>query len=219
MGRMAVEVVAEHRTTARDCADHPARLRPDANAALRQQCRSMAPLCRRHLAHETQRRECGVQKLCHWDRPWMPASGAYAMLACPSAAYRPGSRETVRTCPQSARDPAPPGAEPGTVLDADRRHAERRLALRERTRDAEAVRELLRLVHVEQIDLSQVKRVDFEIISYLKEVASGPVPQPAPRGAQPAQRAGAVGRRRTCGGRRAPSDDCRLAAGDADEPR
>jgi transcriptional regulator with XRE-family HTH domain len=31
------------------------------------------------------------------------------------------------------------------------------------------VRELLRLVHVEQIDLSQVKRVDFEIINYLKE--------------------------------------------------
>ena len=31
------------------------------------------------------------------------------------------------------------------------------------------VRELLRLVHVEQIDLSQVKRVDFEIIGYLKE--------------------------------------------------
>ena len=30
------------------------------------------------------------------------------------------------------------------------------------------VRELLRLVHVEQIDHSQVKRVDFEIISYLK---------------------------------------------------
>ena len=30
------------------------------------------------------------------------------------------------------------------------------------------VRELLRLVQVEQIDLSQVKRVDFEIISYLK---------------------------------------------------
>src|SRR4029453_18399892 len=30
------------------------------------------------------------------------------------------------------------------------------------------LRELLRLVHVEQIDLSQVKRVDFEIISYLK---------------------------------------------------
>jgi len=31
------------------------------------------------------------------------------------------------------------------------------------------VRELLRLVHVEQIDLSQIKRVDFEIINYLKE--------------------------------------------------
>jgi transcriptional regulator with XRE-family HTH domain len=31
------------------------------------------------------------------------------------------------------------------------------------------VRELLRLVHVEQGDLSQVKRVDFEIINYLKE--------------------------------------------------
>lgn len=30
------------------------------------------------------------------------------------------------------------------------------------------VRELLRLVHVEQIDLSQVKREDFEVISYLK---------------------------------------------------
>ena len=31
------------------------------------------------------------------------------------------------------------------------------------------VKELLRLVHVEQIDLSQVKRIDFEIINYLKE--------------------------------------------------
>ena len=31
------------------------------------------------------------------------------------------------------------------------------------------VRELLRLVHVEQIDLSEVKRVDFEIIKYLKD--------------------------------------------------
>jgi transcriptional regulator with XRE-family HTH domain len=30
------------------------------------------------------------------------------------------------------------------------------------------VRELLRLVHVEQVDLSQVKRVDFEIIAHLK---------------------------------------------------
>jgi transcriptional regulator with XRE-family HTH domain len=31
------------------------------------------------------------------------------------------------------------------------------------------VRELLRLVHVEQIDLTEVKRIDFEIIRYLKE--------------------------------------------------
>src|SRR6266498_5845701 len=31
------------------------------------------------------------------------------------------------------------------------------------------VRDLLRLVHVEQVDLSQVRRVDFEIINYLKE--------------------------------------------------
>lgn len=31
------------------------------------------------------------------------------------------------------------------------------------------VRELLRLVHVEQIDLSRVKREDFEVIEYLKE--------------------------------------------------
>ena len=31
------------------------------------------------------------------------------------------------------------------------------------------VRELLRLVHVEQIDLSQVKRIDFEIISYSRK--------------------------------------------------
>ena len=31
------------------------------------------------------------------------------------------------------------------------------------------VKELLRLVYVEQLDLSQVKRVDFEIIGYLKE--------------------------------------------------
>lgn len=30
------------------------------------------------------------------------------------------------------------------------------------------VRELLRLVHVEQIDLSQVKKEDFEIIAHLK---------------------------------------------------
>ena len=31
------------------------------------------------------------------------------------------------------------------------------------------VRELLRLVHIEQIDLTKVKREDFEIIEYLKE--------------------------------------------------
>ena len=31
------------------------------------------------------------------------------------------------------------------------------------------VRELLRLVHVEQIDLSEVKRIDFEVIRYLKD--------------------------------------------------
>ncbi|HJV05854.1 MAG TPA: helix-turn-helix domain-containing protein [Chromobacteriaceae bacterium] len=31
------------------------------------------------------------------------------------------------------------------------------------------VRELLRLVHVEQVDLSQVRREDFEIVEYLKE--------------------------------------------------
>ena len=31
------------------------------------------------------------------------------------------------------------------------------------------VRELLRLVHVEQIDLTEVKRIDFEIIRYLKD--------------------------------------------------
>jgi len=30
------------------------------------------------------------------------------------------------------------------------------------------VRELLRLVHVEQIDLSRVRRQDFEILAYLK---------------------------------------------------
>jgi transcriptional regulator with XRE-family HTH domain len=44
------------------------------------------------------------------------------------------------------------------------------------------VRELLRLVHVEQIDLSQVKRVDFEIISYLKN-SRGPLQEPAASGA------------------------------------
>lgn len=31
------------------------------------------------------------------------------------------------------------------------------------------VRELLRLVHVEQVDLSKVRRDDFEIITHLKE--------------------------------------------------
>lgn len=31
------------------------------------------------------------------------------------------------------------------------------------------VRELLRLVHIEQIDLAKVKREDFEIVEYLKE--------------------------------------------------
>ncbi|MDH0342089.1 helix-turn-helix domain-containing protein [Chromobacterium haemolyticum] len=31
------------------------------------------------------------------------------------------------------------------------------------------VRELLRLVHVEQVDLSKVRRDDFEIINHLKE--------------------------------------------------
>ncbi len=59
------------------------------------------------------------------------------------------------------------------------------------------VRELLRLVHVEQIDLSQVKRVDFEIISYLKtshpdlyrtlrRAVKGRQPESAPGNAEPA---------------------------------
>ena len=56
------------------------------------------------------------------------------------------------------------------------------------------VRELLRLVHVEQIDLSQVKRVDFEIISYLKIVASGSVSEAAARGQEPASGSSATRR-------------------------
>ena len=59
------------------------------------------------------------------------------------------------------------------------------------------VSELLRLVHVEQIDLSQVKRVDFEIISYLKlshpdlyrtlrRAVKGRQPEPAPASAEAA---------------------------------
>lgn len=32
------------------------------------------------------------------------------------------------------------------------------------------VRELLRLVHIEQIDLSKINREDFEVIGYLKEM-------------------------------------------------
>jgi hypothetical protein len=39
----------------------------------------------------------------------------------------------------------------------------------ERPRHAKAGEGTARLVHVEQLDLSQVKRVDFEIIIYLKE--------------------------------------------------
>jgi hypothetical protein len=31
------------------------------------------------------------------------------------------------------------------------------------------VRELLRLVHVEQLDLTRVKKEDFEVISFMKE--------------------------------------------------
>ena len=59
------------------------------------------------------------------------------------------------------------------------------------------VSELLRLVHVEQIDLSQVKRVDFEIISYLKtshpdlyrtlrRAVKGRQPESVPASAEPA---------------------------------
>ena len=55
------------------------------------------------------------------------------------------------------------------------------------------VRELLRLVHVEQIDLSQVKRVDFEIISYLKDVASRSLSNAAPRREGPHPDADAAG--------------------------
>lgn len=63
------------------------------------------------------------------------------------------------------------------------------------------VRELLRLVHVEQVDLSQVKRVDFEIINYLKTshpdlyrtlrraVKGHPQPD-APRGTEPGSEPG-----------------------------
>ena len=65
------------------------------------------------------------------------------------------------------------------------------------------VRELLRLVHVEQIDLSQVKRVDFEIISYLKSshpdlyrtlrrAVKGQPQQSGPRPAEPTPEQGAL---------------------------
>src|SRR5262245_9859182 len=47
-------------------------------------------------------------------------------------------RETLRPRPQSSRNPAPARAQPGAVLDPDRRDAKRRLSLRERARDAEA---------------------------------------------------------------------------------
>ena len=54
------------------------------------------------------------------------------------------------------------------------------------------VRELLRLVHVEQIDLSKVRREDFEIVEYLKETHP-PVQEPAQSGSH---QAGSPGRQR-----------------------
>ncbi|OGA18667.1 MAG: transcriptional regulator [Betaproteobacteria bacterium RIFCSPLOWO2_12_FULL_63_13] len=52
------------------------------------------------------------------------------------------------------------------------------------------VRELLRLVHVEQVDLSQVRREDFEVLDYLKN-AHPDLHQSLKRAARAWQRKGA----------------------------
>jgi len=58
--------------------------------------------------------------------------------------------------------------EPAGILDHDRRHAKRRLAYESGRSMPKPVRHLLRLVHVERIDLSRVKKEDFEIIDHIK---------------------------------------------------
>jgi len=101
---------------------------------------------------------------------------AYAIgMGNPAASWRArtGNRsgkthETLRSCTQSARDPAPSGLNQEqfwTQIGVTQSGGSRYESGREMPKP---VRELLRLVHVEQVDLSQVKRVDFEIISYLK---------------------------------------------------
>ena len=58
------------------------------------------------------------------------------------------------------------------VLVEDRRNPERRVALRERSEHSRPVQALLRLVHVEQIDIGKIKKEDLEVTEYLR--ASNP---------------------------------------------
>ena len=94
--------------------------------------------------------------------------------------------EAIRPCSQSARDPAPARPEPGAVLDADRRHPERRLALRKRTRDAEAGARAAaaRARRADRPVAGEARRLRDHQLS--QGIASRPVPQPAPRGEEPA---------------------------------
>jgi len=87
-------------------------------------------------------------------------------LHSPSEAH---FRETLRPRTKSPGNSSPARAEPGAILDADRRHAERRLAVRERSRDAQAGARAAAPRSRRADRPVAVKRVDFEIISYLKE--------------------------------------------------
>src|SRR5665213_166928 len=48
---------------------------------------------------------------------------------CPHGSLQRDLCETARTRTQSARNPPPSGTQPGAILDADRRHAKRRITL------------------------------------------------------------------------------------------
>jgi hypothetical protein len=92
-------------------------------------------------------------------------------LALPDGFFprRLDASENPRPRTQSPRNQAAPRHEPEqfwTQIGVTQSGGSRYESGRDMPRP---VKELLRLVHVEQLDLSQVKRIDFEIISYLKE--------------------------------------------------
>src|SRR5689334_2807907 len=92
--------------------------------------------------------------------------------------------EILRSRAESERDSAPAWHEPGAVLDADRRHAERWFTLRKRARDAAAGEGVAaaRARRADRFVASQARRLRDHQLS--EGAAPGSLSEPSSRGAQ-----------------------------------